>query len=199
MPAMWDLPGTPLKAKSHGAVDELVHELVADAAIKRHPSSAACWRMSLCLHRFRCKRSCGDRGARSRRCGGSIARPSRDRCRRCTASPSFLRPRKLGAGVRRGRPAGLRLRRLDPPRRPAGRVARAQDLALRGLAHLRWSTSGRGLPPAAAEVRVVRRGDEASLRASHQRSLCTTSSNGRRFGRLIGFSGRSPGCPRSTR
>src|SRR5918999_4733611 len=55
------------------------------------------------------------------------------------------------AGARRGPPAGLCLRRLDAPRRPARREPGSAPVALGGLARLRAARrAARGLPPAPA-------------------------------------------------
>src|SRR5919205_313240 len=45
--------------------------------------------------------------------------------------PSFLEPRKRSERAFGGGPAGLCLRRLDAPRRPARRAARAEDQQVR--------------------------------------------------------------------
>jgi hypothetical protein len=84
---------------------------------RSRPTGPARWRMSLCLHRFRCKRSCGDRGARSRRCGG------RSRVRAGTVAAAAPRARRscgpesseqaLVAVVQQAYVCGVATRRVD--------------------------------------------------------------------------------------
>jgi Transposase, Mutator family len=61
----------------------------------------------------------------------------------------------IEAGALGGVPAGLSVRGLDPPRRPAGRVARAAHQPRRGVAHLRASSTSRSRPSASARIRDV--------------------------------------------
>ena len=75
----------------------------------------------------------------------------RDRAADPQAPPGQLLPELPGAapalraGAAGGGPAGLRLRRLDAPRRPAGREPRAADLQERGQPDLRrrWMSTSR--------------------------------------------------------